>query len=659
MKSRGHRFTAIAVLLAAIAGACGGAASIPLTAVASDIGLAPKSNGFSFANFGASATSESFNTQDLVTMFGASACVDNNATTCAPTAQAGQWAQMVNDARISGHCEGLAVQASQRFNEKATPQTVNLKNEADVTHGIMRAFATQFLPEVQDATNQWSQKSLVEIVNELSTSFTNGSSKYTLGLYTETGGHAVLPYALEFPNKDLAVIKVYDSNWPGMDRYVVVDLKAQTWFFSFSGSEPQKDECAWTGGAGQMDITPIDARTAATCPFCGDGTKVTKSVLFIRSTTSNWSVKTKKGTYSPSNTEVVDGVNSRAIRSASCNSVIRLPEFVLSTDSSDFELNLPDAAAVYVSNGNSVVKILTRDSRKRKPILFANTSVAIADTTAQVTVAVDNVIVQITSDNAQVDIGENTMSIDVGGAGAPIEVTSAAPQVIITDTSTMAPDVQKVTTLVTLTPVEVPELTPDAVKPGLSPVIDRDLSNPVYAQDVLTSSSTTVPISAPPVIATTTTSTTTTVAKAVTTVAQQTGVTIANNVSSATTTAPQSGGSATTAAPSGGNSSSSSSTSSTTTQAPTTTNFSCTFVVGFIWSNQTIDGFQCSDGSSRGWTGKLHRFPGDEYVFNMQAGIPYLWGGTTIKYDVVSVPSGFRATGTYVGDGCHAYGCYP
>lgn len=657
MKSRGSRFLAVASLLAAVVGACGGASAIPLTAVASKIDLAPKSNGFSFANFGSSATNEVFNTQDLVTMFGASACVNKDAASCAPTAEAGEWAQMVNDARISGHCEGLAVQSSERFNSKQNPPTVDLKNEGDVTHGIMRAFATQFLPEVQDATNEWSKKSLVEIVNELSASFKSGESKYTLGLYTESGGHAVLPYALEFPNKDLAVIKVYDSNWPGMDRYVVIDLKAKTWFFSFSGQDPQKDECAWTGGDGQMDITPIDARTAGTCPFCGDGTKVTKSVLFIRSTTSNWSVKTKKGTYSPSNAEKVEGVSSRAIRSASCNTVIRLPEFVLSADTTDFELNLPDTAAAYVSNGNSVVKIVTKGSKQRKPIVFTQSSLEIADATAQVTVAVDNVIAQILSNGATVSIQENAMSIDVGSKSEPIAVTKAMPQVIVTDTSNAAPDVQKVTNLVTVAPTVIPELVPDAVKPGLTPTTARDLSNPVYAADVLTSSSTTVPISAPPVVATTT-STTTTV-KATTTTATPTGITVVNN--NTATTVAQSGGSATTSPPSGNGSSGSSSSSSTTTttQAPSSTALTCTFVVDFLWSNQTIDGFHCSDGSVRGWTGKLHRFPGDEYVYTFPAGLPYLWGGTTIKYDVTSIPAGFHATGTYVGDGCHAYGCYP
>jgi hypothetical protein len=133
------------------------------------------------------------------------------------------------------------VQAASRFDSKATPVTESLTNAGDVTHGIIRAFATQFLPEVQDATKGWSKKSLVDIVNELSTSFVNKSVSYTMGLYTSSGGHAVMPYAIEFPKPDLAVVKVYDSNWPGMERYVIIDLAAKRWSFSFSGENPQED----------------------------------------------------------------------------------------------------------------------------------------------------------------------------------------------------------------------------------------------------------------------------------------------------------------------------------------------------------------------------------------------------------------------------------
>jgi len=501
---RTARLAVAALLIGGLMASCGGSESTSqLTAVAADSGVKPNADGFSFANFGSDATSENFNSADLVTMFGGGACVNGITTPCTPTAQASAWAKMVNESRASGHCEGLAVQAASRFDAKATPATEALTNSGDVTHGIIRAFATQFLPEVQDVTESWAKKSLVDIVNELSTSFGNKSVSYTMGLYTPSGGHAVLPYAIEFPKPDLAVVKVYDSNWPEMERYVVIDLAAKIWYFSFSGENPQEDSCAWSGKAGDMDITPMDARTSATCPFCGDGTKVTKSVLLIRSTSLNWSVKTQNGTYSPSNTDAVTDVTSRSLRSASCDTEVKIPEFILYTDSEDFELQLPDTSSAYVSNGDSVVQIAATGSKVRKPILFKKNVISVEDTSTTLTVSSDNVVAQVTSNMANINVGASLLSIDLGGKNAPITASEATPQIVVRSDKNSPPVVTNVKDLVTVVPSIVPALTPPEAKPGLSAPSSRDLSNPDYVAVV--DKAPTGPVTAPPVITSTTT----------------------------------------------------------------------------------------------------------------------------------------------------------
>ena len=500
---RASRLAVAAVLVAGLVASCGGSETTsPLTAVAADSGIKPDENGFSFANFGSGATSEIFNSADLVTMFGGGACVDGIADPCTPTAQASAWARMVNESRASGHCEGLAVQAASRFSAKATPATESLTNTGDVTHGIIRAFATQFLPEVQDVTEEWAKKSLVDIVNELSTSFANKNVSYTMGLYTPTGGHAVLPYAIQFPSPDLAVIKVYDSNWPGMERYVVIDLAAQKWYFSFSGDNPQEDVCAWSGEAGDIDITPMSARTSATCPFCGDGTKVTKSVLLIRSTSLNWSVKTQNGTFSPSSTATVTDVASKSLRSASCDTEVKIPEFILYTDSEDFELQLPDTSSAYVSNGDSIVQIAATGSKDRKPISFKKNVISVEDTSTTLTVSSDNVVAQVTSNMANINVGPSLLSIDLGGKNAPITASEATPQIVVRSDKNSPPVVTKVTDLVTVVPPVVGALTPPDAKPGLSAPSSRDLSNPDYV--AIVDKAPTGPVTAPPIITSTT-----------------------------------------------------------------------------------------------------------------------------------------------------------
>ena len=475
------RRTIVVVLIGGLLASCGGSGSTSqLTAVAADSGVKPNENGFAFANFGSSATTEIFNSADLVTMFGSGACVGGITTPCTPTAQASAWAKMVNESRASGHCEGLAVQAASRFDAKAIPATKSLTNTGDVTHGIIRAFATQFLPEVQDATATWAKKSLVDIVNELSTAFANKSASYTMGLYTSTGGHAVLPYAIEFPKPDLAVVKVYDSNWPGMERYVVIDLAKKSWTFSFSGENPQEDADAWSGKAGDIDITSMGARTSATCPFCGDDTKVSASVLLIRSTSLNWSVKTKTGEYSPASSASVADVRARSLRSAASDKELKISEYILYTDSDDFELQLPDTSSAYVSNGDSVVQVAATGSKVRKPILFKKNVISVEDTSTTMTVSSDNVVAQVTSNMAKINVGRSRLSIDLGGKNSLINVNEATPQIVVRSEKNSTPVVTKVKNLVTVVPSIVPALKPPDTKPGLSAPSSRDLSNPSY-----------------------------------------------------------------------------------------------------------------------------------------------------------------------------------
>jgi len=493
--SRTRRIVAGVVLVATLASCSGGSSgSSDVVATPADSGLSPTADGFTFANFGSSATAEKFDTKDLVTMFGKAACVGEVAEPCTLTTQAAAWARMVNEARASGHCEGLAVQAAARFDAKQNPVTGDLLNAGDVTHGIMRAFATQFLPEVQDSTNSWAKKSLKDIVNELVSSMKTGSVAYSMGLYTPTGGHAVLPYAVQFPSKDLAVVKVYDSNWPGKERYVVFDLAAKKWFFSFNGQDPQKDECAWTGKAGDIDLTPMSARTSATCPFCGSKTTVAKSVLLIRSTGVEWQVKTKNGTFSPSNGNAIDGTTARGLRSASCSKTVSLPEFVLSIDTPEFELTLPETASAYISNGKSVVQIQTTGKKARKPIKFTETSVTSSDPGTTVTLAANNFATQVTADTTVINFDATKIVVDatVNGETKTITANAEAPQVVVTtDTGAVVSTTSNVD-LSNIEAVVAKDLTPTAVKPGLAPLAEREAAAPEVTTTTIQATTTTV-----------------------------------------------------------------------------------------------------------------------------------------------------------------------
>jgi len=475
--------------------------------------MRPLSDGFSFPNFPSSVSVETFDVNDLVTMFGNGVCVDEKEDPCIPTAEAAAWARMVNQARASGHCEGLVVQSAVRFASAVNPKTVDLPNEGEVTHGIYRAFATQFLPEAQAETDEWAKKSLREIANALVESFKTGSAQYTLGVYTEKGGHAVLPYAIEFIDKDHALVQVYDSNWPGKNRYVELDFAKKQWQFSFAGKDPANDPKAWTGGEGWIDLTSLASRASATCPFCGSDNKVKNTMLVIKSTDAEWSVTTKNGTFSPQDGKQVAGINARPLRGAIGDEVAL--EYVVFVDSNEMTLDMPNETSAFVMQENSIVQVLAAQSGSA-PVQISNDQISVDDPNVTLTVARDNLVASVSGGNNTIDLGAQELNVSITSASGEqysVVVNSEQPQVNARAVTGSATDTQFVVTAqtgnnqtvvrevarggaetVTNTVGSVglnsvvsdlpPALQSAVVRTGLSSLDSRNLANPLYQADI-------------------------------------------------------------------------------------------------------------------------------------------------------------------------------
>jgi uncharacterized protein YjdB len=444
---RALQFTKFLVVVIALA-ACGGSkgSSSPSGPIATD--LQTSIDGWSFPNYPSSEFPDTdFNEADLVSMFGSGEeiCVGGVSTPCTLTAEASAWARMVNQSRASGHCEGLVAIASTRFNNKETPATVKLPTQAETLHAIMRAFATQFLPEVQDAITLWLNKSLEEKIDELKNSFATGKLNYTLGVYTDGGGHAVLPYAIEYPTPTTPRILLYDSNWPGKNRYVDIDLKAKTWRFSFSGEDPASDTAAWTGGPQDMDLTPLSAREG-TCPFCGDGVKVAKTTMLIRSSNLDWSVETDGGVVSPDNPIGTDGTSVLPVKGA------------VQRDSYDYLVSVPTTSGpkstttVAKKNGKKVrsklkfsgstsvyammpdgIAQFTTPGTSNNPVEIEGSSISTKDPGVDLTLASGNLVANASG---------AAISLSVSGGTMEVAVTTASGQVVQQQVSEDKPTLQ-------------------------------------------------------------------------------------------------------------------------------------------------------------------------------------------------------------------------
>lgn len=435
------KFILVVVALAACGGSSG--SSSQSGPVATE--LQTSINGWSFPNYPASSFPDTdFNETDLVSMFGAGAdiCVGAVATPCKLTAEASAWARMVNQSRASGHCEGLVAIASTRFNNKETPATVKLPSQGETLHAVMRAFATQFLPEVQDAISMWINKSLEEKIDELKSSFTAGTLNYTLGLYTEGGGHALLPYAVEYPTPTTPKILLYDSNWPGKNRYVDVDLKAKTWRFSFSSEDPANDTAAWTGGPQDMDLTPLSAREGS-CPFCGDGTKVAKTTMLIRSSNLDWSVETNGGVVSPASPVGTDGASVLPVKGAvkrdSYDYFVSVPTPIDSTSDTNVtkkgttsKLKFSGSTSVYAMMPDGIAQFTT-SGKSDNPVEIEGSSISTKDPGVDLTLASGNLVANASG---------AAISLSVSGGTMEVAVTTASGQVVQQQVSEDKPTLQ-------------------------------------------------------------------------------------------------------------------------------------------------------------------------------------------------------------------------
>ena len=481
-----RRFAPVAVaivLMSACSGGGSGSSTNSDARVAAASGLAVETDGFAFANFGSANTPEVMNGEDLRAMFGDGVCTNGASTPCAPTSEAAAWAQMVNQSRQAGHCEGMVVQALNRFSTSATPKTSELQNQADTTHGIIRAFATQFFPAVKKESDSWAKKSVGDIVAALNESFSSQKITYSMGLYSDMGGHAVLPLSVEYPTESTAKVHIYDTNWPGQDRYVLVDLEADTWEFSFSGQDPANDPNVWTGGKGDIDLASMENRLSTDAPFETGSNGVLGNFLVIRSASLDWSVRTPTGVVSP--TESTDATATvRPLRTAATKSV---PEYIVTTSSPEIDLTLPGISSAYAVGGGKVISVVTRGTDE--PITIKPTRV-VFPAAATLSLADGDLAATVTGGSGYIDVNKASLTISVSGMTEEVTVNTQKPQVTVTVKNGKGTTTTR-SAITTPQPTLPTELVQPDTKQGLPPQTNRTLAAGIATSTTVAGSATT------------------------------------------------------------------------------------------------------------------------------------------------------------------------
>ena len=237
-----------------------------------DLGFRPEEHGFSFENYGDNLQVTNLTPVELRRMFGDQVCARIDGEECTLTPPAEQWMEQINGAMSGGHCEGMAVLSLLMF---ASPDQFNgmSASQADIQdEGLQREiaywWATQTVAPTYTSVIKGTPMEILEIVQQMQA---NGET-YTIGIYKEdgSGGHAITPFGVEDKGDGLFAILVYDNNYPGQTRELLVDSRDNTWLYE-AAINPQVESELYTGNADTqtLDLTPTSARLGEQqCPFC-------------------------------------------------------------------------------------------------------------------------------------------------------------------------------------------------------------------------------------------------------------------------------------------------------------------------------------------------------------------------------------------------------
>ena len=258
-----------------------------------DNGFRIKADDFSFSNWGRSTEADANVTiQTLVDLFGHSAiCVDGPSTECVMRPTTVQKLEEWNNALAGGRCEGLATLSTRFLLKLDDPTTFNPNaiRVTDLQRGnqlldstIVYWWATQFLTEVSDRAATSRTKSPLQLVDDLIQGLANGVG-YTIGLYFGSSGHAITPFAVTHRGDDF-IIHVYDNNFPGVRKEIVVNGSSNTWTYTAARAQPDGSNVDWTGTIGTLELTPMSSRKGPfKCSFCSTSATATDTVLTIAS----------------------------------------------------------------------------------------------------------------------------------------------------------------------------------------------------------------------------------------------------------------------------------------------------------------------------------------------------------------------------------------
>ena len=236
---------------------------------------------FSFENFGGGEAPADLTVNMARRLYGDNqVCSDVTDNQCTPYPVILQLMSQANRSMRGGLCEGLAVLSLRLAGDLTTLAAFqNTKTVAELIREdpallseIAYWYVTQFAMEVQEEASAYLTMSPKDLAEVLLYDFAeaekgNPHTGFTIGIYSDQGGHAVTPYRVEEMAGGYRIY-IYDSNWPNEERWIDVSSDGQ-WKYALAATNPTEKTEAWSGGVGTMELTPMRSRSGPfTCSFC-------------------------------------------------------------------------------------------------------------------------------------------------------------------------------------------------------------------------------------------------------------------------------------------------------------------------------------------------------------------------------------------------------
>ncbi len=255
----------------------------------------PTVHAYGFRNYGPYQGIESeLAAGDLIKLFGAENVCESGSTAqdCVLYEPAVEWLDKQFKMLANGHCDGLAMTSLRfwlglPFEGKSGPgdwqsgahKVADLQRGEAIENYVAYIHVMQALSEIYVVRGAHLKNKPSEILHLLMDSMKDDSKDYfELLIYKFedgrlTKGHAIAPYGVEDMGDGLYHILVYDSNFPGVSKYVELDTKEESWRYH-TAANPSQTASDYIGNTSTNSITVqnLAARELEGygCPFCPD-----------------------------------------------------------------------------------------------------------------------------------------------------------------------------------------------------------------------------------------------------------------------------------------------------------------------------------------------------------------------------------------------------